>query len=127
VTAVRTGKLVLVLEDDPGSAEALKILIEDWGFECAHGACFGELLPTIEARADDVCAILSDFHLQGGETGLEAIQQAAKAGVSAPVLLMTGTLRGKARRDAAAAGHRFMEKPVAPDRLRAWLTQVLVD
>jgi two-component system, sensor histidine kinase len=120
-------KLVLVLEDDPRSADALKRVIEDWGYECVHAAQFTELLPTITSRGQEVCAIISDYHLQGGTTGLEAIADAAGNGVHAPVLLMTGTLRGKARRAAMEAGHRFMEKPVDVGRLRGWLAQVVVD
>jgi DNA-binding NtrC family response regulator len=127
LTTERNAGLVLVLEDDRRSAEALAMLIEDWGYECVHGAEFAELLPTVTARAGEVCAIISDFHLQSGTTGIEAIAKASEAGLRAPVLLLTGTLHGEARRAATAAGHRFMEKPVLPERVRAWLKQVAVD
>jgi two-component system, sensor histidine kinase len=120
-------RLVLVLEDDARAADALALLIEDWGYECVHAAEFDELIPTIEARRSDVRGLITDFHLENGTTGLDAIAGIREMGLDAPVLLLTGTLRGKARRDAAEGGHSFMEKPVAPDRLKRWIDQVALD
>ena len=119
-------QLVLVLEDDPRAAEALTMLLGDWGYQCAHAAGVDGLLPVMEQRAGEVVAIISDYHLQGGRTGLEAIEQARKAGVRAPALLLTATLRGEARRAAEAAGHRFMEKPVQADRVKVWLDKAVL-
>jgi CheY-like chemotaxis protein len=116
--------LVLVLEDDRLVAEVLAMLIEEWGYGCVHGASFDELLPTIQARGGEIRAIVSDYHLQDGATGLEAMARVAAAGVTAPVLLLTSAVQGQVRRAAAAAGYRFMEKPVRPARLKAWLDQV---
>lgn len=112
--------LVLLLEDDPGAAEALAALLADWGYDCVHGDSFAAVAPQVAPRAGEVRAIISDFNLQGG-TGIEAIAGLAALGVEAPTLILTGTLAGQARRQAAAAGHQFMEKPAAPKRLQAWL------
>lgn len=117
--------LVLLLEDDRRSAEALAMLLDDWGYECIHGPSFEAALPAVRDRAGEVRAVISDYHLQGGETGIEAARMTAEHGIVAPVLLLTGTLRGAARRAAGSAGYRFMEKPVAPGALKAWLDEVL--
>lgn len=127
MTSNPRSRLVVVLEDDRRSADALALLLQDWGYECVQGETFQDVLPTIRDRAGDVRAIVSDYHLASGTTGIEAAQAAAEHGVSAPVLLLTGTLRGAARRAAQAQGYRFMEKPVAPERLKSWLAQVVVD
>ena len=113
--------LVIVLEDDPRSAEALALLLGDWGYECLHGKALDEVLPLVRPRAAEIRAVISDYHLHGGTTGIEAAKAIEANGVTAPVLLLTGTLRGAARQTASAAGYRFMEKPVAPERLKTWL------
>lgn len=118
-------RLVLLLEDDHRSAEALSMLLDDWGYECVHGPSFETAFPAVRDRIGEVRAIISDYHLQDGSTGVEAAVKLADRGVTAPVLLLTGTLRGAARQAAGMAGYRFMEKPVAPERLKAWLDQAL--
>jgi DNA-binding NtrC family response regulator len=119
-----TAGLVIVLEDDRRSAEALALLLGDWGYECLHGEALDEVLPFIRLRAGEIRAVISDYHLRGGTTGIEAARTIEASGVAAPVLLLTGTLRGGARQAASAAGYRFMEKPVAPERLKAWLDRL---
>ena len=101
------------------------MLLEDWGYECVHGPSFQTALQAVGDRAGDVRAVISDYHLQDGTTGLEAASIAAEHGIVAPTLLLTGTLRGAARRAAESAGYRFMEKPVAPEHLKVWLDQAV--
>lgn len=117
--------LVLLFEDDRRSAEALALLLDDLGYECVHGPSFDAAFSSVQHRVSEVRAIISDYHLEGSTTGIEAARRAAGYGITAPVLLLTGTLRGAARRATEAAGYRFMEKPVAPERLKAWLDQVV--
>jgi DNA-binding NtrC family response regulator len=124
MTADGRAGLVIVLEDDRQSAEALALLLGDWGYECLHGEALDEVLPLVRQRAGEIRAVISDYHLHGGTTGIEAARAIEAAGVAAPILLLTGTLRGAARRAAGAAGYRFMEKPVAPERLKAWLDRL---
>jgi DNA-binding NtrC family response regulator len=121
VTTDAKPRLVLLLEDDRRSAEALALLLDDWGFECVHGPTFETAFTAVRDRVAEVRAVISDYHLQDGETGVQAVRLAVEQGIAAPVLLLTGTLHGAARQAAGMAGYRFMEKPVAPARLKAWL------
>jgi DNA-binding response OmpR family regulator len=114
-------RLVIVLEDDPLVADALCLLLHDWGFECLHGAALGEILPQLAARAGEVRAIISDDHLRDGATGLDALRAAEAQGVAARSLLLTASLGRRIRAVGAAAGYPSMEKPVEPQKLRAWL------
>ena len=116
---------MVVLEDDPGSAEALAALLGDWGYDCVQGDRLEAVAGRLHGRSTDVRAIISDYHLQGGANGVDAIVGLGRLGVAAPALLLSGTLGGRARRVAGAAGHQHMEKPVAPRRLKAWLQQVI--
>lgn len=125
MTASHEAGLVVVLEDDRAAAEALTFLLNDWGYDCAVGSAVEEALSALQGRTDEVRAVISDYHLRDGGTGIEAIAVLAEHGVTAPTLLLTGTLRGAARRTAAAAGYQFMEKPVSPARLQAWLNEAV--
>lgn len=121
MTAAARPPLVVVIEDDARAAEALATLLDDWGYECLHADDVEEVAGLVAGRSHEVGAIISDYHLHGGQTGLEAIARMADAGVTAPALLLTATLGGRARRVSSAAGYPYMEKPVAPQRLKAWL------
>ena len=127
VTQIPRAPLVVVLEDDRRAADALILLLADWGYDCVHGESFTEAMAALDDRYAQVRAIISDFHLADGTTGIEAAEKARQRGIAAPVLMLTGTLRGAARRSAGAAGHQFMEKPVEADRLKRWLRKVVVD
>jgi DNA-binding NtrC family response regulator len=118
---------VLLLDDDRRSVEALALLIRDWGYDCLVGAHLAEVAAEVSARAGEIFAMVSDFHLAAGETGAVAAREAADLGLRGPVLLLTGSLRGAARRAAAAAGYAFMEKPASPARLKNWLDRAAVD
>lgn len=127
VTSDAPNPLVLILEDDLRSADALAMLLADWGYECLQGDTLEAVLPIVRSRAGDIRAVISDYHLASGTTGVDAAKALKALGVTAPVLLLTGTLRGEARRSATAAGHRFMDKPASPQQLQGWLQQVIVD
>lgn len=119
--------LVLVLEDDPRLAAALALLLQDWGYECAAGRRLEDLLPILQSRGGEVRAVVSDYHLADGVTGVAAAKAMAARGLDPPVLLLTGTLRGAARRTAQAEGYVFLDKPVAPERLRRLLHRMVMD
>lgn len=117
--------LVAVLEDDPRSAAAMQMLLQDWGFASLLGAELDELLQRLAGREHEVRAIVTDFQLRGGPDGVGAIARLRGVGVDAPALVLTGTVKGRARRAASAAGHAFIEKPAQPARLRAWLSEAI--
>lgn len=112
--------LILILEDNRSAATALAMLLDDWGYETIGGASLQDLQPAIRGREREVRGIITDYHLNGC-TGPEAVAGLRAQGVGGGVLMMTGTLRGKAQLDAKAAGHKFLEKPVSVGDLRAWL------
>lgn len=118
--------LIAVLEDDPGAAQALAALLEDWGYGCVLGDRLESVVAQIATRLDEVSAIISDYHLPGGATGVDAIARLRELGATAPALILTATLAGRARRRAGAAGHTVMEKPVAARRLKAWLDRSII-
>lgn len=112
--------LILILEDDPGAAAALAMVLDDWGYETLGGTAPQDLDPALVGREREVRAIITDYHLNGC-TGPQAIAGLRARGIEGEVLMMTGTLRGKARLEAKSAGHAILDKPVAVDDLFSWL------
>ena len=72
--------------------------------------------------------LLSDYHLDGGRTGLEALALLrARLGPEPPAALITADRDPALRAAAEAAGYRLLHKPVRPGALRALLAQMLAE
>lgn len=108
-------KLVLLAEDEYGSAEILSLLLEAEGFRvacAANGKAALELL-----AGEKPAVILTDFmmpHVTGGELG-----QAVRANPlleDIPIVVMSGT-HEKVVRESFTDYDAFVEKPYAADSL----------
>ena len=72
--------------------------------------------------------LLSDYHLDDGRTGLEALALLhARLGPAVPAALITADRDPGLRAAAEAAGYRLLHKPVRPGALRALLAQMLAE
>lgn len=114
--------LVLLLEDYEPAAEAMAMLVEDWGYACIHAATVEALLLALPSRPERVRAVICDYHLGGGTTGLDALAALGQAGVSVPALLLTGS-SGALAQQARSLGYKIAEKPVDSEWLRRWLAE----
>jgi len=114
----------LVIEDDPAIRQGLSRLIEAWGCRCATAESIGEALEV--ARRDPPSAILSDYSLNHGETGLQAINALrAELGHAVPALLISGDTNPLRLSEAQASGIRLLQKPVPPEQLQRELLALL--
>jgi PAS domain S-box-containing protein len=77
---------VLVVDDNPGDARLIALLLEGGPYSCATVTTFEDGLEVIRQRAHD--AYLIDYRL-GDRTGLDLIAEVA-AGASGPLILVTG-------------------------------------
>ncbi len=93
---------VLVVDDNPGDARIIAILLEGGIYSCATASTYEEGLEVIRQQAHD--AYLIDYRL-GNRTGLDLIEEAS-ASASGPLILLTGlddeALDGLALRAGAA-------------------------
>jgi signal transduction histidine kinase len=120
------GRVVAVVDDDPRVLEATRRLLGAWGCEVLAGACAAEVRAQVATARRPLEAIVADFGLAGGRTGLEAIDEIrAAAGREVPALIVTGETEPTARAAILARGLPVLQKPVAPARLRAWLAHEL--
>jgi CheY-like chemotaxis protein len=112
--------LALIIEDDPGSAEALSLILRDWGADVAHAASDGAI-EAYKGRFADLRWIITDFHLGAGPDGVTLVQRLAGFAPQARVLVLSGSFHGRATAAAADAGFEVMQKPARAEAIVAWL------
>ncbi|MBL8545036.1 MAG: response regulator [Hyphomonadaceae bacterium] len=112
--------LILLLEDDKASAEAMEIVLRDWGADVVHGADAEDVVSAAGTRASSARMIITDFHLPVAD-GVSAARQIRKRAPDARVLVLSGSLNNDARRAAKGAGYAFMPKPAPTRDIIAWL------
>lgn len=101
---------VLVVEDDPQTANEIKAALGDHGFAVEQAATGREGL--LKAAADAYDAIVLDRMLPGGLDGLGVLSTLRAAGVDAPVLILSALSGVDERvRGLRAGGDDYLTKP----------------
>jgi signal transduction histidine kinase/CheY-like chemotaxis protein len=111
--------VVLVVDDDPMVLEAMRGLLESWGYRAITGASH-EAIEMLVAAAPKPDLIIADFHLSGGRTGMETIAHVrAVFGAEIPAFLVSGDTSPERLQQARAQGYTLLHKPVSPMTLRS--------
>lgn len=113
--------LVLLLEDDAASAEALELVLRDWGADVVHGVDAPHVLASAGARTRDASMIIADFELGLNVDGVSIAQQLCRGAPNARVLVLSGNR--EAGRAARNAGYAFMQKPARARSIIDWIEQ----
>jgi DNA-binding NtrC family response regulator len=119
-TMQSTRPLIFLLEDDNASAEAMQIILRDWGADVVHGADAENVVSAAGSRASSALIIITDFHLPAAD-GVSAAKLLRKRAPNARVLVLSGSLNNDAKRAAKGAGYAFMPKPAPRRDIIAWL------
>ncbi|MDB5402517.1 MAG: two-component system, OmpR family, response regulator [Acetobacteraceae bacterium] len=101
---------VLVVEDDPQTADEIKAALADHGFSVDHAATGRDGL--LKAAAEAYDAIVLDRMLPGGLDGLGLLATLRAAGIDAPVLILSALSGVDERvRGLRAGGDDYLTKP----------------
>ena len=120
------GSKILVIENDPASAEAMANLLETWGCDVATTVSVGDAIERVGALGGVPDAIVADLHLDNGETGIAAVDEMRQRFRSdIPALIVTADYSEKAAKEAAVYGLELLKKPVKPAEMRALLSFLL--
>ena len=120
------GALVAFVENEPAIASAMSELLAGWSCSVVSAATAEEVLARLGDRRPDV--LLSDYHLDEGRTGLEALGLLRAAlGPEPSAALITADRDPGLKVAAEALGYRLLHKPVRPGALRALLAQMLAE
>jgi FixJ family two-component response regulator len=113
--------IVAVIEDDPDAAEALALILRDWGAEVMSDISAAPLFNRLGARVSNLSCIIADYDLGPGPDGVAAAKSLAASAPEVRVLVLSGAFRGSGLAAARAAGFDFMAKPARPSEIIDWL------
>ena len=117
---------VAVLDDDPAVGAATAGLLQQWGQRVTVCRTAEEALALFGLGSEMPAVLIADFRLGAGHSGLDAARRIlGQAGRHVPVIVMTGDTAPDRIREAYAAGHVLLHKPVDPQRLRLCLADAL--
>lgn len=115
---------VMVIDDEINVLEGTQTLLELWGCQVTAATRLHELLGQLDGLPQPQ-AIIADYRLQDGQTGLDAIKAIQTHYQSdIPALIVTGDTAADRLREVNNSGHQILHKPVAPARLRAFLNYI---
>jgi PAS domain S-box-containing protein len=111
---------VLMVEDHPGAAMALRMCLEEYGYAVEHAASVAEALQLAQTQAFDI--VLTDLGLPDGS----GVDIGRALGTRLPVLALSGYGAESDLRSTAAAGFAgHLVKPVDPPQVHAVLQKLL--
>jgi CheY-like chemotaxis protein len=119
-------RVILVIDDEASIRDAVCEVLRRWECKPVAAASAREAAGIFRERGDRPDAMVVDYQLDHGVTGLDAIAELhAALGVSIPAVIVTGDTQPERLREATQGGHLLLHKPLAPMRLRAALTSAL--
>lgn len=123
---ITTGKLVIVIDNDPMVLEGMGGLLRNWGCNVVAGQSEKAALASLATFPNQPDLIISDYHLANERTGIDAIAQLRRAlSTDIPAFLMTADTDAGVERQAKERGYILLHKPISPMALRSTLIQVL--
>ncbi len=122
---VSTDTSVLVIEDDIDVANAMRLLLENWGYQTDVRDNLSktmEMLLTTDCKFD---VIISDLQLDEDKTGIDAIKAVRNHfNKQLPALIVTGDINPGHLKAVENENIPMLHKPVSPVRLRAFLRHI---
>jgi CheY-like chemotaxis protein len=119
-----SGKLVLVIDDDPLVREGMGGILRSWGCQVIAADTDSKALKALNGQDQPPDLIISDYHLADGATGPETIERLRSAfSAQIPAFLISGDTDSEPLRQAKAKGYYLLHKPVDPMALRAMFNQ----
>ena len=109
------GNVVFVVDDDPGMLVSVKRLLRTNGYDSMLFSSAKAFRDQVDF--EDACCVVLDINLEDG-SGIELRHRLNDAGISAPVIYMTGNDNPAVREAALASGCiAFLTKPFAVQEL----------
>jgi CheY-like chemotaxis protein len=120
------GISVLCIDNEVAIRAGMHALLSQWGCKVFTGANLGEVLAQWRLdTAPDI--VLADFHLDGGETGLELLQALNYHWhTRLPAVVISADNSAEIRGQVEGSGYQFLAKPVKPAALRGLIRQLVL-
>ncbi|MEC5386230.1 hybrid sensor histidine kinase/response regulator [Uliginosibacterium sp. H3] len=114
---------VLVIDNEPIIQQAMSALLAAWGCKPIAAESLEDALAQLDSAPD---AILADYRLLEGRTGIEAIEGVRKHfNVDIPAAVITGDTDPHRLAEARSSGFPLLQKPTPSGHLREVLSTLL--
>jgi CheY-like chemotaxis protein len=108
---------VLLVEDEPGVRNAMRMLLKIEGYAVIVAATAAEAIQRLRENSD-IDLLITDFHLETGRTGTDVIAAAREVlGDSLKAILVTGDTSSAVRELQVDANLRITSKPINSNEL----------
>ncbi|TAK93764.1 MAG: response regulator [Aquabacterium sp.] len=123
---LRTGDVVIVIDDNVAIQLAMRTVLSAWGCEVYTAASAQGLMPQLMHLRQAPSLLLCDSRLSDGEDGVTAIAQIREAfNHDVPAILITGDTGPERLREAVASGLPLLHKPVTQAHLQDAIARVI--
>jgi CheY-like chemotaxis protein/two-component sensor histidine kinase len=120
------GALILLVEDDDAVRAATEFYLKAFGHTAIGAASIDDAERALASGSRIPDLIISDYHLGGGQTGLDAINRLrSRAGRILPALLLSGDTSTATRELAQIQACRILNKPVNINELNGAISSLL--
>lgn len=118
---------VLIIDNEVAVLDAMRTVMEKWSCDCRFVSSLTDIEQLLAAEPDFAPqVVLADYHLDRGETGLDAIQLLrTRYGAAFNGVVVTADHTPEVQNAVAAADSQLLLKPVRPAELRALLQHLL--
>jgi CheY-like chemotaxis protein len=117
---------ILLVEDEPGVRNAMRMLLKIEGYRVTTAASAEEAVEHLRAADADFDLIVTDYHLEGGKTGTQVIAAARELlGDDLKAILVTGDTSSAVRELKVDTNLRITSKPINSDELLALVRSLL--
>jgi PAS domain S-box-containing protein len=114
------GTLVVCIDNDAAILEGMEALLGGWQCDVVGATCVADALALVGDRTPD--AVIVDYRLDDGLTGLVALDQlASHFGRAIPSVVITADHTDSVRQAVESRGCHLLYKPIRPAALRALL------
>ena len=122
---VLVGACVLVIDDEADAREAIEVLLKQWGCRVLSADSAESALELLRKHDVTLDAVLSDYRLRAGRTGIAAIQAIEREFGATSAALITGDTAPDRLKEATDSGYKLMHKPLNPSHLKQTLCAML--
>ncbi len=120
------GGCVLLIEDNAILRQGLEAMLQEWGYRTMAAASGEQALALAAEALGAFAAIVTDYRLGGGLSGVGAAEELARrVGRVVPTLVLTGDTAGECIHDIGTSGFDLLHKPVSAEQLRRKLAEAL--
>lgn len=122
-----SGVPVLIIDNEGSITHSMADLLNEWGMIPHCAVSKSTALAEMKYAEHTPVAILADYHLDDGETGIRVIQDIhAVYGSDIPAVIITADRTQTVSNECERLGYYILNKPLKPAKLRALLNHLLV-